>query len=122
MTATDQWEVVRGQSIDRTIALPADGPDPQHDGSWFVLALKAARADVDSVLVFDSRDPKRALTIEGWDAGQFLVTLSFRASRGETLAIPAGSYVGDLMHGRPRPQHNFGPKVSPIAAVSVVVL
>lgn len=122
MPAAIAWSVVRGQTIDAAHGVPAVGPDPVTDGSWFLLELKAARADIEPVLVLDSRDPKRALTVEGWDPEAGLVTLAFRASRGETLAIPPGSYAGDLMHGRPRPQHNFGDKIAPIAAVTVTVV
>jgi len=120
--ATEDWQVLRGQTIDETRSYSATGPNPTNDGSWFLLLFKAAREDAESVLVFDSRDPNRALTVEGWDGGTLRVTLAFRASRAETLALPAGTYQGDLMHARPRPANNFGPQYVPIVTITITVV
>lgn len=117
------WEVRRGASLDRVERVQINSPDdPRQTGAWFALLLKRSRDDVEQVHVFDSRDPGGALTIDDWLEGAALSTLSFRASRTQTLALPPGALVGDLMHVRPRPNFNFGPMAEAVATVTVTVI
>ncbi|MCC3246133.1 hypothetical protein LG047_12515 [Methylocystis sp. WRRC1] len=126
------WTVVQGETLDLTIDVPMDyavegggsapGPGgaetPESDGSVFEIAFKRVRGDVQTFLRFSSAYSVPNLTLGAYEEGK--LSLSFSAAEDEIRQAPAGDYVGDLIHVRPR-GGPFGPARSRVAIITLTI-